>query len=118
MAEMHYVDLRKHQNNKTFLIRNLLIKESFENSKVQKFIKLFIKSYSCNNLSKTYLLHLLPRGVKYSTGESTLKSGPFLYCKYQGSIMSPMFLHNVNNIEHNLKQDVHTSIEVVSIIPP
>ena len=80
MAEMHYVDLRKHQNNKTFLIRNLLIKESFENSKVQKFIKLFIKSYSCNNLSKTYFLHLLPRGVATNIRLGSPRESRDLFC--------------------------------------
>ena len=29
-----------------------------------------------------------------------------------------MFLHHVNNIEHNIKQNIYTGLEVISLIPP
>ena len=28
-----------------------------------------------------------------------------------------MFLHQVNNIEHNIKQNIYTGVEVISLIP-
>ena len=28
-----------------------------------------------------------------------------------------MFLHCVNNIEHNIKQNIYTGMEVISLIP-
>ena len=32
--------------------------------------------------------------------------------------MCLMFLHHVNNTEHNLKQNIYIAMEVISIIPP
>ena len=29
-----------------------------------------------------------------------------------------MYLHRVNDIEHNVKQNIYTSIEMISLIPP
>ena len=29
-----------------------------------------------------------------------------------------MFLHRVNSTEHNIKQNIYTSMEVISVIPP
>ena len=28
------------------------------------------------------------------------------------------FLHRINNIEHNMKQDIYTEMGVISLIPP
>ena len=29
-----------------------------------------------------------------------------------------MFLHRVNNIEHNIKPNIYTGMEEISVIPP
>ena len=29
-----------------------------------------------------------------------------------------MFLQHVNNIEHNIKQNIYTGMEAISVIPP
>ena len=34
----------------------------------------------------------------------------FLYRKFKCGLKSPMFLHRVNNIEHNIKQNSYTYI--------
>ena len=45
-------------------------------------------------------------------------SGPFLYCKYERGIKNLIFLHRVNNTEHNIKQNNYTGLKVISLIPP
>ena len=45
-------------------------------------------------------------------------SGPFLYCKYERGIKNLIFLHRVNNTEHNIKQNNYTGLKVISVIPP
>ena len=60
------------------------------------------------------------RGVATNNGlgRARFKSGPFLYREYKRVIKVSMFLHRVNNIEHDIKQNIYTDIEVISSIPP
>ena len=51
-------------------------------------------------------------------GKACLKLGSFLYCKYEGGVKDLMVLHHVNNIEHNLKQNNYTDMEVITLVPP
>ena len=51
-------------------------------------------------------------------GGVRFNSGPFLYCKYERGIKSLIFLHRVNNTEHNIKQNNYTGLKVISVIPP
>ena len=41
-----------------------------------------------------------------------------LYRKYKRAIKSLIFLPRVNNVEHNIKQNIYTGMEVISLIPP
>ena len=34
-----------------------------------------------------------------------------------GTFWGLMFLHHVNNIEHNIKQNLYTDMEIISLIP-
>ena len=48
------------------------------------------------------------------------KLGPFLYRKYKRGMKKPNVsssLHPVNNIEHNIKQNIYTGMEIISLIP-
>ena len=60
------------------------------------------------------------RGVSRNSGlgGARFKSGPFLYHSDEGDIKSLMFLYHVINIEHNLKQNIYTGMEVISLLPP
>ena len=40
------------------------------------------------------------------------KAGPFLYRKCEDSIKSLMFLHHVNNVDRNIKQNIYIGMEV------
>ena len=50
-------------------------------------------------------------------GGSRFKSGPFLYCKYERAIKESN-LHRFNSTEHNIKQNIYTGMEVISLMPP
>lgn len=49
-------------------------------------------------------------------GEAGLKLGSFLHRKYEGGVKDLMVLHHGNNIEHNLKQNKYTDMEVISLV--
>ena len=51
-------------------------------------------------------------------GRGRFKLGPFLYTSAKAMQKSLMFLHHANNIEHNLKQNIYTGMEVISFLPP
>ena len=44
------------------------------------------------------------------------KSGPFLCRKYKRGIKESVFFHRVNTSEHNIKQNIYTDMEVISLI--
>ena len=51
--------------------------------------------------------------------QSKFKSIPCLHLKYErGTKLPNVYIHHVNNIEHNIKRYVHTGMEVISPIPP
>ena len=56
------------------------------------------------------------RGVATNNGRSNLD----LFCIVSINVVlkSLMFLHCVNNIEHNIKQNIYAGMEVISLIPP
>ena len=45
-------------------------------------------------------------------GVDSFKSGPFLYRMYKDSMKESNVLHHVNNIEHNLNQNINTGIKL------
>ena len=57
-------------------------------------------------------------GTNIGLGEAGLKLGSFMYRKSEGGVKDLMVLHHVNNIEHNLKQNNYTDMEVISLVPP
>ena len=77
--------------------------------RVQKLFQDLLENNSLEifkNLTAIFLIQNLIRGVAANSGLG-FKSGPFL---------SLIFLHHVNNIEHNIKQIIYTVTEVISLI--
>ena len=50
-------------------------------------------------------------GLSRNLREGRFKSGPFLYCKYECGIFIVIIT------EHNIKQNIYTDTEVISVIP-
>ena len=52
-------------------------------------------------------------------GEGGADSNQDLFCIVSTNVVekSLMFLHHVNNIEDNIKQNIYTGMEVISLIP-
>ena len=51
-------------------------------------------------------------------GEGQFQIGTILYRKYEHGINESNLYSSVNNIEHNIKQNISTAMEVMSLIPP
>ena len=59
------------------------------------------------------------RGVAKNSGLGETGSNRNLFCIVSTSVVlkSLIFLYRVNSIEHNIKQNIYTDMEVISLIP-
>ena len=100
---------------------------------LKKKLKLFIKYYiklliaSANSYkSRKYKNCSRKRGAEHKQGRcnklwterARFKLTPF--CIVSANVVQKglMFLHRVNNIEHNIKQNIYTGMERTFLIPP
>ena len=100
-------------NWKTLLLINVCCYSDFD--------LLYFNSHNAAYLEAIVLIEFsilcVIRGVATNSGlGGGASSNRDLFCIV--STKSLMFLHHVNNIEHNLKRNIHTGIEVISLIPP
>ena len=64
-------------------------------------------------------IYINEQGVAINGGlEGPVQIGTFFCIVSTKRFKIVMFLHHVNNIEHNLKQNIYTGMEVISLIPP
>ena len=59
------------------------------------------------------------RGEATNSGLGGPGSNQDIFCILSKNVVQKtlMFLHSVNNIEHNIKQNIYTGMEVISLIP-